>query len=316
MSCKRYPSSCQKCYGIDYAKNALISLGEAVGIIAAQSIGEPGTQLTMRTFHTGGAISTEANSFLYSKHSGVLTFSEFFKKFVKCIKKDNGYVVYLIKENIIIFFKNWKSKKIKVKLVKNSLLFSITSRFFCIGEAFGEQKNESFSSNFQEHINQNRSFYPFYSASSSILMPKNLYISNYYELKPFKGKLLINEDLFYSFSLLSSVFDKIITKEIFSNIGEKIKNCSKIHKKTVGVTSFVNSISGFLLLKNSALYLISFNKILKLNSLLTKKMGLYFLYNTRLLSKNMQYLDKNSLFLVLISLSLNKDSLTIFKLLK
>ncbi|MBU1163982.1 DNA-directed RNA polymerase subunit beta' [Patescibacteria group bacterium] len=54
MSCKEFRGVCQKCYGIDLGYNKLVEPGTAVGIIAAQSIGEPGTQLTMRTFHTGG----------------------------------------------------------------------------------------------------------------------------------------------------------------------------------------------------------------------------------------------------------------------
>ena len=59
LTCKSHGSVCQKCYGWDLAKQRSISLGEAVGIIAAQSIGEPGTQLTMRTFHTGGIFTGE-----------------------------------------------------------------------------------------------------------------------------------------------------------------------------------------------------------------------------------------------------------------
>ncbi|MFH1956468.1 MAG: DNA-directed RNA polymerase subunit beta', partial [Patescibacteria group bacterium] len=54
LSCKSTRGICQKCYGYDLGSKTMIKLGEAVGIIAAQSIGEPGTQLTMRTFHTGG----------------------------------------------------------------------------------------------------------------------------------------------------------------------------------------------------------------------------------------------------------------------
>ena len=54
LSCKTVRGMCQKCYGWDLGLNATVALGSAVGIIAAQSIGEPGTQLTMRTFHTGG----------------------------------------------------------------------------------------------------------------------------------------------------------------------------------------------------------------------------------------------------------------------
>lgn len=54
MTCKVENGICQQCYGFDLGTNALVDLGQAVGIIAAQSIGEPGTQLTMRTFHMGG----------------------------------------------------------------------------------------------------------------------------------------------------------------------------------------------------------------------------------------------------------------------
>jgi len=54
IKCKAYSGICQLCYGYDLSKNELVNIGEAVGIVTAQAIGEPGTQLTMRTFHTGG----------------------------------------------------------------------------------------------------------------------------------------------------------------------------------------------------------------------------------------------------------------------
>ncbi|MBQ7255467.1 MAG: DNA-directed RNA polymerase subunit beta' [Oscillospiraceae bacterium] len=54
LGCKSRSGACAKCYGMNLATSELVNMGEAVGIIAAQSIGEPGTQLTMRTFHTGG----------------------------------------------------------------------------------------------------------------------------------------------------------------------------------------------------------------------------------------------------------------------
>jgi DNA-directed RNA polymerase subunit beta' len=59
LNCKAKNGVCAKCYGANLANNNLVSVGEAVGVIAAQSIGEPGTQLTMRTFHTGGIASAE-----------------------------------------------------------------------------------------------------------------------------------------------------------------------------------------------------------------------------------------------------------------
>ena len=57
LTCETSEGICAKCYGRDLARGTPVNIGEAVGIIAAQSIGEPGTQLTMRTFHIGGAVS-------------------------------------------------------------------------------------------------------------------------------------------------------------------------------------------------------------------------------------------------------------------
>jgi hypothetical protein len=54
LTCEAKVGVCQSCYGLSLATGKLVEVGEAVGIMAAQSIGEPGTQLTMRTFHTGG----------------------------------------------------------------------------------------------------------------------------------------------------------------------------------------------------------------------------------------------------------------------
>ncbi len=59
LTCEAELGVCSKCYGINLARNDVVSIGEAVGTIAAQSIGEPGTQLTMRNFHTGGIASSE-----------------------------------------------------------------------------------------------------------------------------------------------------------------------------------------------------------------------------------------------------------------
>ncbi|MGK4495694.1 hypothetical protein ACSLVN_28185, partial [Klebsiella pneumoniae] len=55
LVCETKIGVCAKCYGRDLARGTPVNIGEAVGVIAAQSIGEPGTQLTMRTFHIGGA---------------------------------------------------------------------------------------------------------------------------------------------------------------------------------------------------------------------------------------------------------------------
>jgi len=76
LTCDTRYGICAKCYGRDLGRGKLISMGEAVGVIAAQSIGEPGTQLTMRTFHIGGAVSRAASvSQVESKSNGTLGFT-------------------------------------------------------------------------------------------------------------------------------------------------------------------------------------------------------------------------------------------------
>ena len=62
LTCRTIHGICQQCYGLDLGRNHLVNLGEAVGIIAAQAIGEPGTQLTLRTFHAGGVAGTDITS--------------------------------------------------------------------------------------------------------------------------------------------------------------------------------------------------------------------------------------------------------------
>ncbi len=76
LSCETRYGLCAKCYGRDLGRGVMVNSGEAVGVIAAQSIGEPGTQLTMRTFHIGGAASRAAvASAVEAKSNGVIRFS-------------------------------------------------------------------------------------------------------------------------------------------------------------------------------------------------------------------------------------------------
>ena len=85
LKCEAEAGVCRHCYGVAMATGSLVELGDAVGIIAAQSIGEPGTQLTMRTFHTGGVAGADITHglprvvelFEARKPKGVATMSEF-----------------------------------------------------------------------------------------------------------------------------------------------------------------------------------------------------------------------------------------------
>jgi DNA-directed RNA polymerase subunit beta' len=77
LTCESKKGVCMKCYGRNLATSKMVQKGEAVGVIAAQSIGEPGTQLTLRTFHAGGtAANIAANATIVAKHNARLEFDE------------------------------------------------------------------------------------------------------------------------------------------------------------------------------------------------------------------------------------------------
>lgn len=76
LTCEAARSCCQHCYGWSLAHGKMVDLGEAIGIIAAQSIGEPGTQLTMRTFHTGGVFTGEVARSFKADRQGKIEFGE------------------------------------------------------------------------------------------------------------------------------------------------------------------------------------------------------------------------------------------------
>ncbi|MGE0386945.1 MAG: DNA-directed RNA polymerase subunit beta' [Gammaproteobacteria bacterium] len=89
ITCQTRYGVCAKCYGRDLARGQLVNVGEAVGVMAAQSIGEPGTQLTMRTFHIGGAASRAAAvSHIEVKSKGTIKLHN-----VKILPRDNGSFV-------------------------------------------------------------------------------------------------------------------------------------------------------------------------------------------------------------------------------
>jgi len=89
ITCETRYGICSNCYGRDLGRGHLVNIGEAVGVIAAQSIGEPGTQLTMRTFHIGGAASrATAVDNVQAKHAGVVRLHN-----LKTIEKPSGGLV-------------------------------------------------------------------------------------------------------------------------------------------------------------------------------------------------------------------------------
>ena len=97
ITCETRYGICAKCYGRDLARGHLVNVGEAVGVIAAQSIGEPGTQLTMRTFHIGGAASrASAVDNIQVKHGGTVRLHN-----LKSIEKSDGSLVVVSRSSAL-----------------------------------------------------------------------------------------------------------------------------------------------------------------------------------------------------------------------
>ncbi|HVG64417.1 MAG TPA: DNA-directed RNA polymerase subunit beta', partial [Hyalangium sp.] len=98
LTCQAKRGICVECYGRDLARGRKVSIGEAVGVIAAQSIGEPGTQLTMRTFHIGGAATRRAEqSSLENRYAGTVKFAGLIT-----VQKNDGTLVAMNRNGEIV----------------------------------------------------------------------------------------------------------------------------------------------------------------------------------------------------------------------
>ena len=131
MTCSSKEGVCATCYGRDLSRGKMVHVGEAIGMISAQSIGEPGTQLTMRTFHVGGTASVKQDSQIITKNDGVLKIinSNILEDSKKnlivmgrntqlSIEDDNGVqtAIYKVAYGSKLFFKNGDKIKANSKI--------------------------------------------------------------------------------------------------------------------------------------------------------------------------------------------------------
>jgi DNA-directed RNA polymerase subunit beta' len=132
LTCESYRSVCQACFGWDLTQHRLIEIGEAIGIIAAQSIGEPGTQLTMRTFHTGGVFSREIEQQIRSSYSGQIQFApNLTTQFLRTNQGDYGQV---IRNTSFFEIKTYKNEAIRIKVDRGDLLIIKDKQFIKKGQ--------------------------------------------------------------------------------------------------------------------------------------------------------------------------------------
>jgi hypothetical protein len=144
LTCSLYHSICQMCYGWDLSNQNLVDLGEAVGILAGQSIGEPGTQLTMRTFHTGGIFTSEARQQVISPVDGIIKFSKILKTII--LRTNRGDDVLLTKNSgsLILIPEQQGEEIIQMELLRNTMLFVKSNQYIkksaIIGELISTEK--------------------------------------------------------------------------------------------------------------------------------------------------------------------------------
>jgi hypothetical protein len=169
LTCKSKGSICQICYGWDLAHNEIISLGEAVGIIAAQSIGEPGTQLTMRTFHTGGIFTSESLKQIIAPYSGKITIPKSLKSVI--YRTNHGILVSKLQQEVFLTLTNWKGLKEEIFLDIGSFLYLKNSSFIKKGQLISEYSTQSI-------VPGGRKLKPIYTQMSGEIKFENLALLN------------------------------------------------------------------------------------------------------------------------------------------
>lgn len=158
LTCEAKKSICQLCYGWSLAHGNLVSLGEAVGILAAQSIGEPGTQLTMRTFHTGGVFSADAMDEIRAPFDGHIIFSDALQGIL--IRTIHGKIAFLTKiEGTFSITSSVDYSKVNYSIPSSTVLFIRQNEKVFKRQLLAEyssifiSKNQSIQSKYNVHSN-------------------------------------------------------------------------------------------------------------------------------------------------------------------
>nr|QCI07005.1 RNA polymerase b'-subunit [Haraldiophyllum bonnemaisonii] len=136
LTCSSFRSVCQLCYGWNLAHGKMADLGEAVGIIAAQSIGEPGTQLTMRTFHTGGVFTGELSQNIISPYNGQIKYQD--NIITIKTRTSHGDSAMLINTDSKIYILDSDNVNHTLNLLKGSLLLVENHTYIKKGQVLAE----------------------------------------------------------------------------------------------------------------------------------------------------------------------------------
>ncbi len=141
LTCNLYRAVCQKCYGWDLANENLVDIGEAIGILAGQSIGEPGTQLTMRTFHTGGIFTSEARQQIISPLNGIIQFYKILKTVVLRTNRGEDVLVTKNSGSLVLIPDDKNQELVQIEVLRNTILFPKNNQYILKDTVIGELIN-------------------------------------------------------------------------------------------------------------------------------------------------------------------------------
>ncbi len=262
LTCLSRRSICQYCYGWNLASESMINLGEAVGIIAAQSIGEPGTQLTMRTFHTGGVFTRENVRQFFAKTSGQIKFSKNIK--TNFYRTKYGECVLICENKSSINLYDYQNKVSIIKVYPKTIIF-------VENQAFVKQQDLILEYDFQSQKNNEEN------SITNILAKESGEIKNQTHFLSYKNKLSKNLIIWvlsghvYTIPLNSSIISKS------SSIFKQSQTCA--HTKLVnkmGGIFYLSQLFSKSTLKN--IYIFNNHFLLDVNQI-------YLINNVKKISK-------------------------------
>ena len=141
LTCESLRSVCRNCYGWHLSYSKLIDLGEAVGILAAQSIGEPGTQLTMRTFHTGGVFSGDLTKQIRAPFNGTLKYD--LKSKTSVVRTIHGEKAFNLLEDVNLYVQDKKNIICSLGITRGAILLANNGQRIYSGQVVAEIKKDT-----------------------------------------------------------------------------------------------------------------------------------------------------------------------------
>ena len=275
LTCESKGSICQKCYGWDLAQQKKIGLGETVGIIAAQSIGEPGTQLTMRTFHTGGIFTGETLKQLTAPFSGKVIIPASLKTLL--YRTNHGTQVLKLQQEAEIKLVDWKGIETGLFLEIGSYLYISKTSFVYKGQLISELLNQSI-------VSTERKLKPIYTRTSGKVICNDI-IPVYRRKGKIKRRLLLKQGLLWiaggNIFCLPSEAEYLFFKTL--NVDKAIARLKIITPK-----------HGFVVLNNSSLFILNEQEKLKIEYAAFTKNIENCVIRIAPIVKNYQYVDSHT----------------------